>query len=112
MKSIVACLAGMLAFTGVAYAQGGSSTATPSHGYVMAVGQSAFGNVTSQSFGAEIGVALTPTINVVGEFGKTNDTAPSSIGDDAQIIASYLTHSQSGAVAYTVEQPVVFGAGG
>ena len=49
MKLMVAGLVGMLAVSGVAHAQ----SATESTGFIEGVAQSAFGNVTSQSFGIE-----------------------------------------------------------
>ena len=49
-------------------------------GYVEAVAQSAFGNVTSQSFGVEAGINITPSTQVFVEFGQTRDTSPSTLG--------------------------------
>jgi opacity protein-like surface antigen len=81
-------------------------------GYVEGIVQSAFGNVTSQSFGGEVGFAVRPALQVFVEAGKIRDTAPSSLGPTAQIIAGYLTQTQSGAVSYSVEQPATFALGG
>lgn len=105
MKLIVAGLVGMLALSGVAHAQ---SAANDSTGYVEFVAQSAFGNVTSQSFGAEGGIALGSRISIFAEVGMARDTAPKSIGPAAQVIASTLGSGAS----YTVKQPVRFGVVG
>jgi opacity protein-like surface antigen len=107
MKLIVAGLVGMLALSGVAYAQSAES-----RGYVEGVAQAAFGNVTSQSYGAEGGLNLTPRVAIFAEFGMTLDTAPASIGTAAQTIAGYLAQVQSAPVSYTVKQPLGFGIAG
>lgn len=106
MKLIVAGLVGMLALSGVAHAQSASSDST---GFIEGVAQSAFGNVTSQSFGIEGGVVLAPRITLIAEFGVVRDSAPKALGTTAQIIAGSLTQIQSAAVAYSVKQPVGFG---
>ena len=101
MKLMVASLVGMLALSGVAQAQ----SAPPSKGYIEGIAQSAFGNVTSQSFGAEGGVSLTDTVQVFAEFGMVRDTAPDTLGPAAQKIAVALGSGSS----YSVAQPVGFG---
>lgn len=101
MKLMVASLVGMLAVSGVAHAQ----TAVPSKGYIEGIAQSAFGNVTSQSFGAEGGVSLTETVQIFAEAGLVRDTAPDTIGPAAQKIAVALGAGS----AYSVAQPVNFG---
>ena len=45
------------------------------HGYVEGVIQSAFGNVTSQSYGAEVGFTVRPNLQVFGEVGRVRDVA-------------------------------------
>lgn len=107
MKSFVASVVGMLALSGVAYAQ----PAEPM-GYVAGFAQSAFGNVTSQSFGLEAGWFYQPRLAIFAEVGGMRDTAPSSIGPAAQIIANYLVASQTKSVSYSVKQPVTFGGVG
>lgn len=106
MKLMVAGLVGMLALSGVAHAQSAATTETS--GYAEVVAQSAFGNVTSQSFGLEAGWALDPRLSVFAEIGNTRDTAPDSIGPNAQKIAQYLTQTQAAAVSFSVKQPVFF----
>jgi opacity protein-like surface antigen len=109
MKSIVAAVVGMLAFAGAAHAQG--VNAPENTGYIAFVAQSAFGNVTSQSFGVEGGVALNPRLDIIAELGVVRDTTPDTLGPTAQQIASYLAQTQSG-VGYSVKQPIGFGAVG
>jgi opacity protein-like surface antigen len=97
----------MLTLPGTAYAQGTNATL-----YVQGMVQSAFGNVTSQSFGAEGGYFITPQIGVFVEGGYVRDTAPSELGAAAQTIASGLSQVAPSTVGYSVRQPVSFGAAG
>jgi opacity protein-like surface antigen len=83
----------------------------PGKGYAEIVAQSAFGNVTSQNYGAEFGFTVTPSIQVFAEIGHTLNVATSQISSDAQAIASYLAQTQSN-VGYSVKQPLTFGVGG
>jgi len=101
MTRIVAGLVGMLALSGAAYAQ-----TTDSRGYVEAVAQSAFGNVTSQSFGGEAGYFVTPNIGVFVEGGQVRDASPSALGAAAQRIAAALS------IGFSVREPVSFFGGG
>jgi opacity protein-like surface antigen len=107
MRLAVAGLLTMLALPAAAYAQTSVET-----GYIQGMAQSAFGNVTSQSFGAEAGYFLTPQITIFLEGGYVRDTAPSALGAAAQKIASGLTQLTSSSVGYSVRQPVSFGAAG
>ena len=126
MRSFVALAIGMLALSGVASAQSPAAPAAPSqapaataaapapkaeHGYAEVVLQSAFGNVTSQSFGGEVGVTVFPNVQIFGEFGQVRDVATAGIGTAAQLIAGFLSQTQSG-VAFSVKEPVTFGVVG
>jgi opacity protein-like surface antigen len=102
---LVVCL---MAAAGVARAQS-SVAPEESQGYVEAVAQSAFGNVTSQSFGLEAGYTFRPATQIFVEVGQTRDTAPSSLGANAQLIANALPQGQS---SYSVRQPMTFGVAG
>ena len=114
MKSLGAMLAAAAVLSGTAWAQGATTTSVQDYelGYVEGVLQSAFGSVTSQSFGAEGGINLARRLSVLAEFGYTRDTAPDSLGARAQIIAAYLTQVQAASVTYQVRQPVWFFQGG
>lgn len=107
-SSIVA--AAILMLGGVAHAQTPSS-GDPSHGYVEANIQSSFGNVTSQSFGAEIGIAVYGPLQVFAEFGRARDVAAPEIGAEAQQIAGALSQTRAG-VSFQVRQPATFGLAG
>lgn len=107
MRSFAILVVGTLALSGAAYAQ--APAAAPSKGYIEAVAQSAFGNVTSQSYGAEAGVTVTPSLQVFGEFGKVINAAPSSLGSDAQKIAGGVGGSFAVASA---KEPITFGVFG
>src|SRR5262245_43786032 len=89
----------------------GVSTADPGKGYAEVVAQSAFGNVTSQNYGAEFGFTVTPTVQVFFEVGHTLNVATDQISSAAQTIASALSQTQSN-VGYSVKQPLTFGVGG
>ena len=95
----------------VARAQAAAAPA-PDRGYAMAVAESAFGNVTSQSFGAEIGVTVRPELQVFGSFGMIRDVATTEIGTAASTIALALSQLQPSAVSYSVKEPVTFFTGG
>jgi opacity protein-like surface antigen len=89
----------------------GISTADPGKGYAEIVAQSAFGNVTSQNYGAEFGFTVTPSVQVFFEVGHTLNVATDQISSAAQTIASALSQTQSN-VGYSVKQPLTFGVGG
>ena len=92
-------------FSGLAHAQ--SAPPARDRGYVEAVAQSAFGNVTSQSYGGEIGVTIVPGVKVFLDAGHVRDASPSTLGASAGVIASALSQTQ-GSVTFQVKQPVTF----
>jgi hypothetical protein len=94
------------AFSGVAHTQ--SSGPAPARWYAEAVAQSAFGNVTSQSYGGEIGVAIVPHVAIFPEGGQVRDASPSTLGANAQKMAGFLSQTQ-GSVTFQARQPVTFG---
>lgn len=106
MKVWVAGVLAWMTLSGAARAQ--SPPPTPSKGYIEAVAQSAFGNVTSQSFGAEIGVTIAPRLQAFLDAGRVHDASPADIGASAQMIAGFLSQTQSN-VTFRVRQPVTFG---
>ncbi len=111
MRPLFALIVSTIALGGVAHAQTGASAATAEKGYVEAVGQSAFGNVTSQSFGVEAGFTLAPQLQVFVEVGKARDVAAKTLGSAAAIIAGALTLTQPD-TGFSVKEPVTFVAGG
>ena len=84
----------------------------PDRGYAEAIAESAFGNVTSQSFGAEVGVTVRPELQVFGSVGHIRDVATSEISTAAQTIAGALSQLQPAAVSFSVKEPVTFFVGG
>ncbi len=110
MRSFVALAIGMLALSGVANAQTSPAPAVD-RGYAEVNLQSAFGNVTSQSFGAEVGVTLMPNLQVFGEVAKVRDVATTGIGAAAQLIAGFLSQTQTN-VTFSVKEPVTFAVAG
>jgi hypothetical protein len=112
MRSFVVLSAATLTlWGGAAHAQTAAPAATSDRGYVEAVAQSAFGNVTSQSFGGEAGFTLVRQLQVFIEVGKTRDVATTAIGTGAQKIASALADTQNN-VGFSVKEPVTFGVAG
>ena len=109
MRLCVILTLGVLALGGVADAQSTAPDAGPT--YVEGVAHSAFGNVTSQSYGLEAGRLVRPRLTVFGEFGQVADVSTSGLGDAAGVIARALAQIQSG-VSYSVAEPVNFFAGG
>src|SRR6266568_3459506 len=92
---------------GTAYAQSPAGSA-PMKGYVEASAQSSFGNVTSQSYGGEIGVNLNRTLQIFVEGGQTRNVATADISGSALKFAGGLG---TGA-GFSVKQPVTFGVAG
>ena len=111
MRSFLALAVGLLAVSGVASAQTPAGAPDADRGFVEGVIQSAFGNVTSQSYGAEIGMTIKPTLQVFVEGGMVRDVATSEIGAAAQLIAGFLSQTQAN-VQFRVKQPVTFGVAG
>ena len=97
--------------TGAAQAQTAPAPVTADSGYVEVVMQSAFGNVTSQSYGGEIGITVAKNVQVFVEGGQTRNVAPAALGTNAQTIAGALALTQSN-VGFSVREPVTFVAGG
>jgi opacity protein-like surface antigen len=93
-------------------AQARTAITTDDHGYIEVVAQSAFGNVTSQSYGIEAGGTVARNIQIFGELGNIRNVATPEISASAQTIAAALALVQSAAVSYSVKQPVTFFGGG
>jgi opacity protein-like surface antigen len=110
MRRAFTLAAGLLMVASAVNAQ--TQAAIADRGYVEAVAESAFGNVTSQSFGAEVGVTVRPDLQVFGSFGRIRDVATTEIGTSAQTIALALAQLQPGGVSYSVKEPVTFFVGG
>jgi opacity protein-like surface antigen len=97
-----------MASIGVAQAQ---IAPPPDKGYAEVVAQSAFGNVTSQSFGGEFGFTVLTQMQVFVEAGNVSNVAGTDISTSAQKIAGAISQVQTN-VGYTVKQPVAFGVAG
>ena len=110
MRLLAACALAVLAVASAASAQT-APTATADRGYAEGVLQSAFGNVTSQSYGVEAGITVMPNLQVFAEAGMVRDVATSDIGAAAQTIAGFLSQTQAN-VQFRVKQPVTFGVAG
>ena len=116
MRLWLAVVVGTITLSGalgeVAHAQTTSASGvTGSKGYVVGVAQSAFGNVTSQSYGGEFGVTVMKNVQVFAEFGQMRNVASSDLGTNALIIAGFLSQTQTG-VSVSIKEPASFGAGG
>ena len=105
MRFLLGVMVAALALGGVADAQTPAPAADK--GYVEVVAQSSTGNVTSQSFGLEVGVAIRPRLMVFVEGGKTNDVSPAALGSGAQRIAGSLSRDFPN-VEFTVKEPATF----
>ncbi len=113
MKTSIAAVLVWTAFATAAHAQspGGTPPSAPTRGYAEVVAQSAFGNVTSQSFGGEIGITVRPGIQVFVDAGMIRDAAPAALGVTAQTIAAGIA-AAAGSADFRVKQPVTFGVAG
>ena len=121
MKSILVLMVGAIVLCGVAEAQttagSGGAAAEPGTGYVEGVGQAAFSNVQSQSYGAEVGYTITTGLQVFVEAGRIRDVATADLGVNAPIIVEAVKQSLTdmgnpALVGYTVKEPVTFGVAG
>ena len=110
MRRIASAVLAWTALSGVAWAQS-PTAADDSKGYVEGVAQSAFGNVTSQSFGGEFGITVKRGVQVFVDAGYVRDTTPSSLSTSAQTIANDIS-AKAGGGSYQVKQPVTFGVAG
>src|SRR5262245_41302468 len=104
-------LAGAASAQSATSARSTTSTTSPDTGYAEFFAQSAFGNVTSQAYGGEVGFWVMPSLQVFGEFGWVRNTAGDALSANAQTIAAGIS-AAAGNVSYQVRQPVTFGAGG
>jgi opacity protein-like surface antigen len=110
---LVLLLAATLMLSGIAQAQTAPGPGAPkTRAYVEGVAHSAFGNAPSQSYGAEVGVSVVKHLQVFVIAGRTSNVAPSTLGTNAQVIASYLQQTQNATVSFTAKEPVTFGAAG
>lgn len=110
-RRLVIAIAGLAVVASTASAQA-TSTPNASRGYVEVVAQSAFGNVTSQSYGVEAGATIWENVQIFGEVGKVRNVATEALGASAQQVAAGLALVQSAAVTYSVKEPVTFFGGG
>ena len=109
----LAAALGLLALPRGAAAQAKPVTAaSESSGYVEAVANSTFGNVTSQAYGVEFGYRVWSEAQVYVEAGQVRNAATASLSAAAQSIANALTQLQPAAVSYSVKQPVTYFSGG
>ncbi len=111
MRVVVATILAAGALGGSAQAQSQAGTGAPSRGYVEGVAQAAFSDVTSQSFGGEIGFAVRPGLSVFLEGGYVRDAAPTALGAAAQTLAAGVT-VVAGPTTFQVKEPVAFGDAG
>lgn len=112
MRRRFAFLLILVAPAAAADAQTAAPAAPPSRGYVEGVAQSAFGNVTSQSYGAEFGATVATNLQLFVEGGRIRNVATPEISAGAQKIAAALAQLQTAAVTYSVKEPVSFGVAG
>ena len=112
-KRISAAVIVWMSLATAAYAQTAArpASSTTDTGYAEFFAQSAFGNVTSQAYGAEVGFSVKPALQVFGEFGWVRNTAGDALSASAQTIASGIA-AAAGNASYEVRQPVTFGTGG
>jgi opacity protein-like surface antigen len=112
MRKLLIAAPVWIALTGSAAAQTAAPQAPPQpKGYAEVVAQSAFGNVTTQSYGGEVGITIARRLNIFFEGGKVRDTAPNTLNASAQSIAGAMTSTQGAATA-SAKQPATFGLAG
>jgi hypothetical protein len=107
----------LLGITSAAWAQASSVTQQPagsttSRIFVGGVGGVTFGNVTSSTYGGEVGFKLGDSLEIFGEVGRMTDVTGSATADAAAAVGNYLNTLGKGAVTWTVESPANYGAAG
>jgi opacity protein-like surface antigen len=116
MRVLVMVVTIAAALSGIAHAQAppAAPPTVEDNGYVEAFAQSAFGNVTSQAYGGEVGYTVRKNLQVFVEFGQVKNAAPPELGAAATLIAGFLRLQTPSnvAVSYSVKEPVTFMAGG
>lgn len=110
IRRALTCAAAMWMTAAGARAQ--TPAATAERGYAEVVAESSVSNVTSQSYGAEVGVTVQPSLQVFGSFGHMRNVATDELSTSAQTIASALSQLQSGSVSFTAKEPATFFVGG
>jgi opacity protein-like surface antigen len=95
---------GTLTLSSAAHAQ--SAAPAPSKGYVEGVAQSAFGTVTSQSYGGEFGFTIRPGLQVFVDAGHVRNAAPSGLTISAAAIAGAIQ------TQFTAKEPITFAVAG
>ena len=111
MRRSVGAVLAWMACSGIAYAQAPLAGQEPSRGYVEGVAQAAFGNVTSQSFGGELGFTIRPELQVFVDGGQVRDAATADLSAGATRVAADIT-AKAGGGDFRVKQPVTFGVAG
>ena len=113
MRRVLVLMTGMIALVAAVASAQGSAGAAPAaaggNGYVEGFAQSAFGNVTSQSYGGEVGVTIVPGLQVFAEGGQIRNVASAVTSASAEQIAGALQQIQSAAVGVSVKVPATFG---
>jgi opacity protein-like surface antigen len=87
------------------------SAPAPDRGYALGVAQSSFGNVTTQSYGGEVGLGVRPSLAIFIDAGLVRNAAPDSLTARAQTIAAGIA-ATAGSVDAQVRMPVGFGVAG
>jgi hypothetical protein len=116
MKRLLITIA-LLGIAGTAWAQASSVTQQPAAGnssriYVEGAAGVTFGNVTSSTFGGEVGFRFGEKLEVFGEAGRMTDITDSATADAAATIGNWLGTLGKGASSWTVTSPTNYGAGG
>ena len=112
MRTLLLSIAATFACAALAAAQPAApppsspaAAAGPETGYLEGVAQSAFGHVTSQSYGIEAGYVVEPQVDIFFEVGRVTDASTQGIEDSAQVITNALAGS---GITATVREPVSF----
>ncbi len=107
----------LLGMTSTVWAQASSMTQQAGSGdspriYVGAVVGVTFGNVTSSTFGGEVGFRIGSNLEIFGEGGRMTDVTSSTTESAAQSVADWLGTLGKGAATFSAATPVNYGAFG
>jgi opacity protein-like surface antigen len=104
MRSVFTLVA-LLACSGIASAQ--SAPASRDSGYIEVVAQSAFSNVTSQSYGIEGGFTIHSNLQIFAEGGQIKSVTTDDFNAAAQTVAGAISRTQT-SVGFTAKEPATF----
>jgi opacity protein-like surface antigen len=108
--AVAVCLLASSAFAQATDQPRRSSTMT--RGYIEGIGGLTFGTESDGMFAAEVGIDLSPSVEVYGSIGRMQNIAPSYINEQLDVVDDLLTAITGQVWDFNVKAPSLFGVGG